>query len=297
MSGLRRKYTSMITSLYQQEIRVNKDWYVDSNLSSSGIGTSWQTAFITLAEAITAAGNYDTIYIREASIQTIASTGITITQTGLRIIGENGCAPIQRAALKIAAGTASMFTITADRVEITGLCLSQRTAYPCIKIGSDAQSTAGTGIYQTWIHNCNIEGYGTGTYGVAPNMSASTVDCVNLCVEDNYFNSFATAAIYASGTRKTIRRNTICIAADTTGIHMLDNAGDRAYTVIVDNYIFGVAGTGTTKGIYFAGTPTAGTLLLAKNYLGGTFDVTITDVGAGVENYVTNATGGALINC
>jgi hypothetical protein len=289
----------MLKDIYKtgMELTQGKTWYVDSNLSSSGTGMSWDTAFITLAEAITAAGNYDTIYIRRASIQTIATTGIEITQEGLRIFGENYSPGSQNAALKIAGGTASMFTISANRVEIAGLCLSQRTAYPCIKIGSDAQSTAGTAIYQTYIHDCNIEGYGTGTYGIAPNMSATTVDCVNLVVEDNYFNSFATAAIYASGTRKTIRRNTICIAADTTGIHMLDNAGDRAYTIIVDNYIFGVAGTGTTKGIYFAGTPTAGTLLLAKNYLGGTFDVTITDVGAGVENYVTNATGGVLINC
>jgi len=296
---MRRPYLKMLKDIYKtgMELTQGKTWYVDSNLSSSGTGMSWDTAFITLAEAITAAGNYDTIYIRRASIQTIATTGIEITQEGLRIFGENYSPGSQNAALKIAGGTASMFTISANRVEIAGLCLSQRTAYPCIKIGSDAQSTAGTAIYQTYIHDCNIEGYGTGTYGIAPNMSATTVDCVNLVVEDNYFNSFATAAIYASGTRKTIRRNTICIAADTTGIHMLDNAGDRAYTIIVDNYIFGVAGTGTTKGIYFAGTPTAGTLLLAKNYLGGTFDVTITDVGAGVENYVTNATGGALINC
>ncbi len=296
---MRGKYLNMLVKAYQTGLGLTagKIWYVDSNLSTSGVGTSWETAFITLAEAITAAGNYDTIYIRRASIQTIATTGIEITQEGLRIFGENYSPGSQNAALKIAGGTASMFTISANRVEIAGLCLSQRTAYPCIKIGSDAQSTAGTAIYQTYIHDCNIEGYGTGTYGVAPNMSATTVDCVNLVVEDCYFNSFATAAIYASGTRKTIRRNTICIAADTTGIHMLDNAGDRAYTIIVDNYIFGVAGTGTTKGIYFAGTPTAGTLLLAKNYLGGTFDVTITDVGAGVENYVTNATGGALINC
>lgn len=296
---MRRPYLKMLKDIYKtgMELTQGKTWYVDSNLSSSGTGMSWDTAFITLAEAITAAGNYDTIYIRRASIQTIATTGIEITQEGLRIFGENYSPGSQNAALKIAGGTASMFTISANRVEIAGLCLSQRTAYPCIKIGSDAQSTAGTAIYQTYIHDCNIEGYGTGTYGIAPNMSATTVDCVNLVVEDNYFNSFATAAIYASGTRKTIRRNTICIAADTTGIHMLDNAGDRAYTIIVDNYIFGVAGTGTTKGIYFAGTPTAGTLLLAKNYLGGTFDVTITDVGAGVENYVTNATGGVLINC
>ena len=53
----------------------------------------------------------------------------------------------------------------------------------------------------------------------------------------------------------------------------------------------------TTKGIYFAATPTAGDLILAKNYLCGTWNVTITDVGGGCMNYVTDASGGALINC
>ena len=62
-------------------------WYVDSGQSASGNGKTPKTAFITLQEAVTAAGDFDTILIMPNPIETIAATGIDITQEGLRIIG------------------------------------------------------------------------------------------------------------------------------------------------------------------------------------------------------------------
>lgn len=272
-------------------------WYVDSgSTSTSEAGDSWQNACKTLAAAVALASPYDVILIAPNTIETVAATGITITTAGLRIFGANYTPGAQNSALKIAAGTAPMFTIKADRVEIAGLCLSQRTAYACIQIGD----TAGQAYYNTYIHDCNFDGYGTATYGISPGPTASAAnnqcDPVNLVVEDCYFSGHVTAAIVANGTRDTYRRNTIRVATNGIGISQFSGAGDRDYTVICDNYLFGLADS-TTKGILFAASPTAGTLVLARNYLCGTWDVTITDVGGGCMNYVTDANGGALINC
>ncbi len=264
-------------------------WYVDIGQSASGNGKSPKTAFITTAEAVAAAGDHDTILIMSNDIETIAAAGIDITQEGLRILGAASSEAAQNAAFKITSGTASMFRILADRVEIAGIYMSQRTAYPCITIGSASVGA----VYETHIHNCNIDGYaGTATYGITGYNQ--TADTVSLVVEDCYFQNFGTAAIHANGTRDTYRRNTFIVATSTTGIYVKANAGDRQHTCIVDNYFTGIT---DAVGIEFAGTPTAGTLFLMRNYLSGTWGTTITDVTGGVNNYVMDANGGALINC
>ena len=265
-------------------------WYVDSGKTSpavSGDGLTWEHAFVTLAEAVTAAGNHDTILVAANDIETIDPAGIDITQEGLRIIGSASSQGGQNSAFK-STGTAAMFRILADRVEIAGIYMSQRGAYPTIEIGS---ATVGA-VYETHIHHCNFDGYGTSTYGVTGYNQ--TVDTVCLVVEDNYFMSFATRAIHCNGTRDTYRRNTIIVPTSTTGIYVVNNAGDRAYTCIVDNILTGIT---DAVGIEFAGTPTAGTLILARNHLCGTWGTSITDVACGIENYVSDAAGGTLINC
>ena len=265
-------------------------WYVDSGKTSpsiSGDGLTWETAFVTLAEAVTAAGDHDTILVAPNDIETIDAAGIDITQEGLRIIGSASSQGGQNTAFKCT-GTAAMFRILADRVEIAGIYMSQRGAYPTIEIGSASVGA----VYETHIHDCNFDGYGTATYGVTGYNQ--TVDTVSMVVEDNYLMSFATIALHCNGTRDTYRRNTIIVPTSTTGIYVKVDTGDRPFTVIVDNYLVGIT---DAVGIEFAGTPTAGTLMLARNYLGGTWGTSITDVGAGVMNYVTNATGGVLINC
>jgi hypothetical protein len=268
-------------------------WYVDIlNGGASNSGKTWDNAFSTLALALAAAGNYDTIFIAQNAIATV--TGMTITQIGLKIIGSNLHPGTQSHAMKQTAGTLPMFTIKADRVEIANLCLSQRTAYPCIQIGD----TIGQAYYQIYIHDCNLEGQ-TGTYGITPGGSlgvASGASPVNMVVENNYFSGFTVAAIVADGDRCSYIKNTIKVNDDGIGIWYLSGAGDRPGSVIADNYLRGLAAT-TTKGILFAATPTAGDIILTRNYLCGTWNVTITDVAGGCMNYVTDASGGALINC
>jgi hypothetical protein len=284
-------------------ITVKKDsqiWYVDSGKTSpavSGDGLSPEGAFLTLAEAITAAGNYDVILIAENSIQTIAATGLTITQTGLKIFGSNNNPGIQASALKCT-GTAPMFTIKADRVEIAGLCLSQRGAYACIMIGD----TAGQAYYQTYIHDCNFDGYNTATYGISPGPVAaaanSQADAVNLVVENCFFKGHVTAAIVSNGTRDAYRDNVIHVPADAAGIYVYKTSGDRGYGVVDNNIMFGEAGT-TTIGIKGAGNNTPGLLIYSRNLFVGDFDTTISNNSGdpGVLNYYGSTTGGSLIDC
>jgi hypothetical protein len=269
-------------------------WYVNPNRSVSGGGKSMADGLKTLTEALTLAGNYDCILIAQASIMTAPTTGWTITQTGLKIIGGGETAAAQPSAIKIAAGTASMFTIKADRVEIANLCLSQRTAYPCIKIGD----TAGQAYYQIHIHDCNFDGYNTATYGVCPGEASFGVDTVNLVVEDCYFRGHVTAAIVSNGTRDSYLRNIIHVPADAAGIYVYKTTGDRGYGVIADNIMFGEAGT-TTKGIKSRGNNTPGLLIYARNLFAGDFDTTIDSNSGdpGVLNYYGSTTGGSLVDC
>ena len=265
-------------------------WYVDSGKSVSGNGLSTDAAFITLQEAVTAAGDYDTIYIVGNSIETIAATGIAITQDGLRIIGANGSQGRQAAALKCT-GTASMFVVTGNRFEIAGLNLSQRGAYTCIQIGS---ATVGA-VYNTWIHHCNFDGYSTATYGVAG--YSGTTDTVNLTIEDCVFQSFATACFRAYGTRDYYRRNTLQVNVDTIGIDCLQTDGHHGGGVIADNIIYGIANSSTT-GIKLAGNCNAGTIVIANNLLSGTFDTSITESSGdnAVQNFLGSTTGGSVID-
>ena len=275
-------------------------WYVDSGKTSgtSGGGLTWDTAFMTLLEAVTAAGAYDTILIAPNGIQTIASGGITITQDGLKIFGASSSEASKQSALKLSAGTSPMFTITADRVEIAGLNISCRIAYPAIQIGD----TNGQAHYFIHIHDCFLDGYGTATWGVTTGPTATgwtgQADAPGLCVENCYFSSFATAAIAANGTEDTYRNNVIHVATDTTGIDILKNAAGRTPCLIYDNIFYG-ASNASTVGIYQATKVSTGSLMMAGNLFCGTWNTTITatDQDNGVQNFEGTTTGGSVIDC
>ena len=286
---------------------VKKDsdiWYVDSGKTgpaTSGDGTTWGKAFVTLAEAVTAAGNYDTILVAPNSIETIATGGIAITQTGLRILGSNGSQYRQAASLKIIAGTSPMFTITADRVEIAGFNLSCRVAYPAICIGSVADGV-GTAVYSTWIHHNNIDGAGTGTYGVAMGGSggfgvATQCDAVQTVIENNMFGQLATACVVVSGSRMSVINNEFNVIVDTTGVDVVETGTNRGNWRVNDNVFSGIANASTTA-IKFAGATTAGDGCVVRNLTTGTWDTVITDNAGdiGCENYQGSTTGGSLID-
>ena len=268
-------------------------WYVDSGKSPSvtGDGTTWEEAFLTLQEAVTAAGDFDTILIAPNSIEAVAAAGIDITQEGLKIYGSASTEATQVAALKCT-GTAAMIRIGANRVEIAGLYFSQRGAYTCIEIGTAAVGA----VYETHIHHCNFDGYGTATYGVRG--YGGTVDTVCLVVEDCYFMSFATACISSNGTRDSYRRNTFQVATDTIGITIEKHTAHRHWGVYVDNLFFGKSNS-STKGIYQATKVSSGSACIARNLFSGTWDETITatDQDIGVQNFYSHTTGGTVVDC
>jgi hypothetical protein len=275
-------------------------WYVDSGKTSgvSGDGLSPENAFMSLLEAVTAAGNYDTILIAENTIATIATAGITITQTGLKIFGANRHPGDQNSSLKKAVGATPMFIIAADRVEIAYLAISMRTAAAAIQIGTDAIAAAGGGIYDTYIHDCNFDAYSTATYAIRPHVNGAYADAVNLVVENCFFDGFVTAAVLCNSTRETHAFNVVKVPAEGIGFDVIKTGGDRAYTVIKDNLIYGLTGSATC-GIKTAGNITAGLAIWARNLLSGSFNTTIGNSTGdhGVLNYQGTTTGGSLIDC
>lgn len=274
-------------------IIVKKDntiWYVDSSQSTSGNGKTPKTAFITLAEAVTAAAAWDVILIMPNTIETVAAAGIEISKEGLRIFGALSTPAGQVSALKCT-GTAAMFRITANRVEIGNLYMSQRGAYPTIEIGS---ATVGA-VYETHIHHCNFDGYNTATYGIRG--YGGTVDTVCLVVEDCYFMSFATACISSNGTRDSYRRNTIQVATDTIGINIEKHTANRHWGTYVDNLFVGISSS-STIGIYQATKISTGSAIIARNILCGTWNTTISanDQSNGAFNHYADSTSGALVD-
>ncbi len=276
-------------------------FFVNSSVSSSGDGLTWDSAFKTLQEAVTASGDHDTILVAPNDIDTIASGGIEITQEGLRILGPLVSTELNNAAFKIVAGTSPMFTILADRVEIAGLHLSCRIAYPAICIGSVADGV-GTAIYETHIHDNNITGYGTGTFGVAMGGAggfgvATQCDAVNLVIERNKFTSFVTAAVVVSGSRMSVLDNDFNVQADSIGVSVVETGGNRGYWTINDNRFTGISGSSTT-GIKFAGNTTIGQGTMINNQLVGQWTTTIdTNSGdPGLSNYFGSTNGETLLD-
>jgi hypothetical protein len=199
------------------------------------------SVYNSLSAAVSASSDYDTILVAQG-LQTITEA-ITITQNGLRILGVQPTPYSQASTIKQATGTANIFLIKANRVEIAYLSLSERVAGKAIAIGD----TAGQAYYQIYIHDCNFDAYSTALYGIAPgNADAANndhVDPVNLVVENCVFNGFQTAAIVANGTRDAYLNNTILVPDSGIGILADKHTDSRGYGIIRNNFI---KGTGTT---------------------------------------------------
>jgi len=76
---------------------VPADWYVDASVAASGDGTSWATAFKTIGEAITAAGDGDTIEVAAGEYRfgwynEHDKTGVAITKSVI-LLGPNAGTP------------------------------------------------------------------------------------------------------------------------------------------------------------------------------------------------------------
>jgi len=257
-------------------------------VNANGTGKSWDSAFKTIAAAITAAGEEgDTIYVAPGDYP--IATALAVNKDNLTIIGL-GRMPNDYKALIYSSGAIDLMNIDANCVSIIGLGFSTAGG---AGIGIDIAAT--TASYKCYIGNCRFDGWAQGTYGVNVGNTADAPDCT---VEDCWFNSWATAGINANASRDTYRNNTFFVPADTVGIQYVPTGGTRPSGLIDSNRFCGASGS-STSAVVFTATPTVGTVLIVDNKMAGEFDVTIeaSTCDPGCENYDGGTTGGSLIDC
>jgi len=257
-------------------------WYVDDSVTTSGNGRSWTLAKKTISEAVDAASAFDKILVAPGDYD--EGGVLDITTEGLKIIG-HGDQYRNVSMLYSTSGSYDLMTINAHHVEIIGLAFSviPDTKSAIVISGSSAS-------YKCRVAYCRLDGW-SGEYGVYLNESPDTV------IENNLFRSFNTAALYVNSTRTMVRDNIFHVVAAKVGIEHVPAGGNRPDNVYIDN-LFSGATSSTTTAIKFTGAPSDGTIICARNYLTGTFDVDITTIAAhgGVNNYAADADGGSLID-
>lgn len=224
----------------------NDIWYVNKSVTTSGDGKHWSTAFKTITEATTAAGNYDVIFIAPGFYTEAAA--ITLTQTGLKIVGLNSSGKTRGpCAMKTPTAAGHMLIIPADvnDVEIRNLAFIATGAYNAITLGA-----AATGyVWRTHIHDCAFFGDGVGAFAIA-NYGATVTpsagnfpDVAEAVVENCHFylwGASSLGAICLYGTRAMVKNNVIYTEAAATGIVV---GTGRPYQTIVGNVISGVNST------------------------------------------------------
>ncbi len=263
-------------------------WYVDKNKSPSvtGDGTSWDEAFLTVTEAVAAAGNYDIIYIGHGVYDEAAT--LAITQTGLKIFGAGTSGYIWGpTSLKSNTSADHMMTIDANEVEIAGLDFIANTTSK-----NSIQMSATTTTYKVHIHDCHFGGGGTTNIGINCDTTQDTVD---IHIDRCEFYNHSTAGIYFSSTRGKITNCLFFVPAGGIGIDNSNDTGcNRPDKLIAHNMILGSASTDT--GIKIASTePTDGTLLVFNNCVTNcNTNITVGKSDAGCVNNPTYKDGDAL---
>ena len=269
-----------------QVVKDSQIWYVDKNKTnpaSSGDGLSWDNAFLTLTEAVAAAGAYDIIYMGRGYYTEAATITISSTQRGLKIFGPTSGGVPTSNGLSSATSADDILIINADDVEIAGItfwCLTN--GKNGIDIGADYDG------YSNWIHDCcfltgNADN-DLGEYGIKVN---NTDDCVGTLIENNLFYFMSTAGIVVGATRVTIRNNMIwsnSIGIDATA----HTGGTHSGLAIYGNKLIGRQ-SGSTVGISLASTePTDGHIFIADNVVTN-FNTDIT-TGKAIASIMNNQT-------
>lgn len=228
------------------------------------------------AVIIVAAGDYD------------EGETIAIATNGIKIVGPNPDTQNKAMIYDGAGAGYDLMTIDANEVIIDGLAFSAAAdTYDGIVIGGTSAS------YKVTIRNCRLDGW-SGEYGI---QAGSVADCPDLLIENNLFRSWNTAAIQTNATRACIRNNIFHVVTDKIGIEHIPAGGNRPDNVYIDNVFSAIANASST-GIKFTGAPSNGTCMVMRNMFAGTWDTSITQVAAavGVNNYVADTSGGALID-
>ena len=271
-------------------VKDSQIWYVDKNKTGpavSGDGLTWAKAFLTVTEAVAAAGDYDIIFIGHGVYAEAAT--LAITQTGLKIFGAGTSGFVWGpTSLKSDTCADHLITIDCNGVEIAGLdFICNTTSKNAIQMG------ATTTTYKTHIHHCHFGGGGTTNIGINCDTTQDTVD---MHIDKCEFYNYSTAGIFLSGTRCKVTDCLFFVPAAGVGIDLTTDTGaNRPDKLIAGNMIIGSNSTDT--GIKIAGTePTDGTLLIYNNCVTncGTANITQSNSDAGLVNNPTYGATAAL---
>ena len=264
-------------------------WFVDKGLTSSGNGKTWERAFITVTEAVAAAGNYDIIVIAPG-FYTEAAT-LTITQVGLKIIGLNSSGKTRGpCGLKTptVAGAIITVAVNANDIEISNLSFIATSGQKGIQLGGAASGY----VWRTHIHDCAFFGdsvgtYAIGNYGITTTPSAGGFPDVAECVVERcHFYAWVTACIATYGTRVLTRGNTMFVPA--SGIGIVLGCG-RPFVEVSHNII---NGTGTCTGILITGNDDGSVVVFDNVVVNCTTLITKAVSDAGVVNNPAYADAG-----
>jgi len=232
------------------------NYFVDSTISQSGDGKSWDAAFKTLTEAVAAAVVRNDV-INMAPGDYDEDAVINITTQGLIIRGPRGN-DWQNKAMIYSGAAGHLMTINAHEVMIDGIGFSAvDNTFDAIRVGTTMSP------YKVTIRNCRFDGW-SGEHGI---YQGGTYDAPDLLIEHNLFRSWDTGAIRIEGTRVMVRHNTIILEGSTSGIIHVPTGGNRPDTTLEDNVIFGTYNGDT--GVEIVGTPTEALFHMARNHVVG----------------------------
>ena len=222
------------------EVGTGKPLYVDGDLSVSGKGTSWDEAFITIQEAVTAADPFDVIYI--AAKEITDTTGdptsyaetiiIPATAPGIALIGvSRGQTQGGLPQIKIGAGSTPLLTIRAPGCLITNLGFNGASSTGGgILLDDDYSTKSAFGTTIDGCHFKNCARHATdGRYGGAINWN-TTGNAWQVRITNNVFYK--------------------CLC----DIALLGTSSTVPQDVVIENNIFSGSGANTDVNIYSAGS-------------------------------------------
>lgn len=267
-------------------------WYVDKNKATgtTGDGTTWKKAFLTITEGFAALDDYDVLLIAPGNYDeadTITLTG----KKGCKILGfANGMNWGEGSTTwrDVESDADLLYLTGCQSIEIAGISFINSQAYDGINF---------TGLnYSVHIHHCCFTGQvGGGATGLNA-IDGATSNGPDLYVHDCRFVNYATTAIIMGSQRNTIVNNVFIVPDNGIGINAV---GPTSMTygefVIADNHFLG-GGTGD-HGIYYTAW-TANQGLVSNNKFAGFAksvpdNVDNTETGF-VWNYESDSTAGGV---
>lgn len=240
-------------------------WFVDGDLSSTGSGKSWVSAFSTFAEGVAALSDDDVLFLAPGSY----NEGVThtITEDNVKIIGVqsgHGVATAPTLASYVSGadeGDEDLLLLEGDNIEVAGIRFLPGNGYWGIRTGASVDPV------NIWVHDCYFySGAQGGAKGIEMGRrDGSNGNAISMLVENNVFFKCGTGVI-TDGSRQILQNNifwaygqtSICVSNPQSG-------SQRAPLSILNNKFIVVRVADGERGIVFDASPTAGHIMIDGN--------------------------------